>query len=134
MLLRRHFLYDGIECDHQEAISGGRHGAWKFSLKGFFELRKRHETYGEVQIQVARLEPGRAAGAMVCPCSEVPKRGQLWAAERAKKAQRRAILAPTPGPRFSVPGPIYGDSGIAALMASDALSAAACNDFVERCA
>ena len=55
-------------------------------------------------------------------------------AEECDTPGRRAgILAPTLGPGLR-PGPLYGDSGTALPMASEALSAAACNDFVDRCA
>ena len=52
-----------------------------------------------------------------------PESGPLRTRERAK-------MPPAP---VAADRP-YGDSGIAALMASEALSAAACNDFVDRCA
>ena len=58
MPLRRSSRMTASNVIIKNPFRGGRHGTWKFSLKGFFELRKRHETYGEVQIQRASVSQG----------------------------------------------------------------------------
>ena len=60
-----------------------------------------------------------------CP---VPENGRERAAPGHRWASLPTLLEATS------PGPTYGDLGIAPVMTSEALFAASCNDFVERCA
>ena len=60
----------------------------------------------------------------------VPMQGT--AGEDGRLGRRGGKNAPAPDHWIYVPRSTCGESGIAALMASDALSAAACNDFVDR--